>query len=315
MRIVSLVPAGTDILCALGLGPAIVGISHECEGAGAGRSVRLSRSILETNRLSSGEIDAAISRQVADGKPLYEIDAEQLAALRPDLILTQGLCDVCALPAEAVRRALTQLSPRPAIVSLDARSVDGVLDSVREVGEQTGHEQPACDLIDHLRSRLARVASAVADRPQVPVVCLEWLDPPYACGHWIPDMVDRAGGTDLLGRPGIPSVPIPWTEIERAHPPFVIAMPCGYDLPRALRDIDAVAGHTEWQRAIGKATVYVAAGGGYFTRPGPRLVTGIEVLASVLHPDAADWGVPADIVTRWRQPNGCSCSRWCSAPP
>ena len=301
MRIISLVPAGTDILFALGLGSDVVGVSHECDRpAGMAPPPRLTRSLIETGRLSSAEIDAAIAGQMAAGASIYEIDAGQLAALRPDLILTQGLCDVCALPARAVQHVLGQLSPRPAIVSLDARSVDGILDSMRDIGEQTGRERQARDLIEQLHARLERVATAVAGRPRVPVVCLEWLDPPYACGHWIPEMVERAGGTDLLGRPGIPSVPIPWVDIERAQPPLVIAMPCGYDLPEAVRDLERVAARTPWRHAIGDASVYVAAGGGYFTRPGPRLVTGIEVLASVFHPDAMNWPVTADVITRWQ---------------
>ena len=299
MRIVSLVPAGTDILFALGLGSDVVGVSHECDCPAAVPPSRLTRSVIETGRLSSAEIDAAIAGQVAAGAPIYEVDAEQLAALRPDLILTQGLCDVCALPARAVQHVLGQLSPRPMILSLDARSIDGVLDSMRDIGAQTGRERDAQNLVEHLQARLARVAAAVAGRPPVRVVCLEWLDPPYACGHWIPEMVKRAGGRDLLGRPGIPSVPIPWTDIEQARPPLIIAMPCGYDLPQAVRDVERVARCTPWKHAIGEAVVYVAAGGGYFTRPGPRLVSGIEVLASVFHPDAVNWPVAADVMRRW----------------
>jgi iron complex transport system substrate-binding protein len=136
----------------------------------------------------------------------------------------------------------------------------------------------------------------------VPVVCLEWLDPPYACGHWIPEMVERAGGRDLLGRHGIPSVPIPWADIEQVRPLLVIAMPCGYDLFQAVRDLERVAACTPWRQAVGDAVVYVAAGGGYFTRPGPRLVTGIEVLASVFHPDVVGWPVAPEVITRWPSP-------------
>jgi iron complex transport system substrate-binding protein len=299
MRIVSLVPAGTDILCALGLGSEVVGVSHECDHPPGMSPRRLTRSVVETSRLSSAEIDAAIAGQVAAGAPIYEVDAAQLAVLRPDLILTQGLCDVCALPARAVQDALGHLSPRPAILSLDARSIDGVLESMRDIGAQTGRERDAQDLVEQLQARLACVASAVAGRPPVSVVCLEWLDPPYACGHWIPEMVTRAGGIDLLGRPGIPSVPIPWTDIEQAQSPLIIAMPCGYDLPRAIRDVERVTACTPWKHAVGEAMVYVAAGGGYFTRPGPRLVMGIEVLASVFHPDVVSWPVAPDVIQRW----------------
>jgi iron complex transport system substrate-binding protein len=281
------------------LGSDVVGVSHECDYLADVRPPRLTRSVVETGRLSSAEIDAAIASHVAAGAPIYEVDAEQLAALRPDLVLTQGLCDVCALPARAVQHVLGQLSPRPMILSLDARSIDGVLDSIQDIGARTGREQDAQDLVERLQARLGRVAAAVAGCPPVSVVCLEWLDPPYACGHWIPEMVERGGGIDLLGRPGIPSVPIPWTDIERARPPLVVAMPCGYDLQQAARDVERVAACTPWKHAIGDAVVYVASGGGYFTRPGPRLITGIEVLASVFHPDVVNWPVAAEVITRW----------------
>ena len=303
MRIVSLVPAGTDILFALGLGSHVVGVSHECDiPAGAAPPPRLTRSTVALDGLSSAEIDAAIANQVAAGAPVYEIDADALAALRPDLILTQGLCDVCALPARAVDTALCQLSWRPETLSLDAHDIPGVLETIRVIGEHTDHVRRAQALIDALRARLDRAASAVAARPRVPVVCLEWLDPPYACGHWIPEMVECAGGTELLGRPGMRSVPVPWADVERAHPAVVIAMPCGFDVARAARELDRVAACTPWARAVGDATVYVAAGGTYFTRPGPGLITGVEVLASVLHPEVATWSVPAGAVTRWRAP-------------
>ena len=152
-----------------------------------------------------------------------------------------------------------------------------------------------------LRQRLARVVSAIADRPPVRVVCLEWLDPPYACGHWIPEMVRVAGGVDPLGRPGIPSVPISWSAVRDAHAPNIIAMPCGYTLERAVREVDAVAAQPAWKEAVGDAVVYVAAGGGYFTRPGPRLVTGIELLAASFHPDRVDWLLPPDGLSLWRE--------------
>jgi iron complex transport system substrate-binding protein len=301
MRIVSLVPAGTEILFALGLESHVVGVSHECDlPAGAPPLPRLTRSAVPTDGLSSAEIDAAIANQVAAGAPIYAIDAGALEALRPDLILTQGLCDVCALPAHAVESALRQLSWRPAVLSLDAHGMDGVLDSIHDIGEHTGHLARARALADELRARHERVASAVAPHPRVPVVCLEWLDPPYACGHWIPEMVACAGGAELLGRSGARSVPVPWADIERAGTSVVIAMPCGYDLSRAIQDLERVVACTPWTRAVGEATVYVAAGGTYFTRPGPGLVTGVEVLASVLHPDVVTWSVAAQAIARWR---------------
>jgi len=301
MRIISLVPAGTEIVFALGLERDVVAVSHECDYPPQAHDLpRLTQSAIGGATLTSAAIDAAVSARKATGAPLYHIDAEQLTALAPDLILTQGLCDVCALPSRAVRAALAQMSPRPPIVSLDGRSIDGVLESILEIGHATGRDTCAGELVSTLRQRLARVASAVADRPPVRVVCLEWLDPPYACGHWIPEMVQVAGGVDPLGRPGIPSVPIAWSAVRDAHAPNIIAMPCGYTLERAGREVEAVAAQPAWQDAVGTAAVYVAAGGGYFTRPGPRLVTGIELLAASFHPDRVDWPLPTDGLCRWR---------------
>ncbi len=302
MRIISLVPAGTEIAFALGLERDVVAVSHECDYPPQARDLpRLTQSAIGGATRTSAEIDAAVSARKATGAPLYHIDAEQLTALAPDLILTQGLCDVCALPSRAVRAALAQMSPRPPIVSLDGRSIDGVLESIVEIGRVTGQDTCAAELVSTLRERLARVVSAVADRPPVRVVCLEWLDPPYACGHWIPEMVRLAGGDDPLGRPGIPSVPISWSVVRNAHAPNIIAMPCGYSLERAVREVEAIAAQPAWQDAVGDAEVYVAAGGGYFTRPGPRLVTGIELLAASFHPDRVDWPLPADGLCRWRE--------------
>lgn len=301
MRIVSLVPAGTDIVRALGLDADLVGISHECDAPAGGASPpRLTRSLVPTESLSSAEIDSAVAERAASGAPLYALDTERLVALQPDLIVTQSLCDVCALPASAVDRVLADEFADAATISLDGRSIDGMLGSIQAIGARTGREHAARTLVLELRERLARVAAIVAGRRPTPVVCLEWLDPPYACGHWIPEMVERAGGLDLLGRPGIPSIPVSWSDIERVQPQLVVAMPCGYDLPRALDDIQQTAARAEWRRAIGDAVVYAAAGGAYFTRPGPRLVTGIEVLASVLHPEASEWSIPNDVVARWR---------------
>ena len=302
MRIISLVPAGTEIVFALGLERYVVAVSHECDYPPQARDLpRLTQSAIGGATRTSTEIDAAVSARKATGAPLYHIDAEQLTALTPDLILTQGLCDVCALPSRAVRAALAQMSPRPPIVSLDGRSIDGVLESIVEIGRVTGQDTCATELVFALRERLARVVSAVANRPPVRVVCLEWLDPPYACGHWIPEMVHLAGGVDPLGRPGIPSVPISWSTVRDAHIPNIIAMPCGYTLERAVREVEAIAAQPAWKEAVGDAVVYVAAGGGYFTRPGPRLVTGIELLAASFHPDRVDWPLPTDGLCLWRE--------------
>lgn len=298
MRIVSLVPAATDIVCELGLAASLVGISHECEVSPSGRdAARLTRSVIATETLSSAEIDVAVTAQAASGGPMYHIDVDQLLALEPDLVISQSLCDVCALPADAVEHVLADAAPTVPLYSLDGTSLDGMLRSIEAIGERTGRRDIARRIVGDLRARLDRVAFAVADREPQRVVCLEWLDPPYACGHWIPEMIARAGGVDLLGRAGAPSVRVTWSDIEHAHPPMVIAMPCGYDLTRALDELREISCRDEWRHAVREARVYAAAGGAYFTRPGPKLVTGVEVLASLLHSDAAAWNVPNDSVS------------------
>jgi iron complex transport system substrate-binding protein len=296
MRIVSLVPAGTDIVCDLGLEASLVGISHECGAEATSRPIRLTRSLVATESLTSAEIDAAVGDRAASGAPIYDVDVERLLALEPDLVVSQSLCDVCALPAHAVERVLADAAPRVPILSLDGSSIDGMLQSIEAIGERTDCATRARELVAGLRARLRRVAEAVGGRERPRVICLEWLDPPYACGHWIPEMIDRAGGVDLLGRAGVPSAAVQWSDIERANPPTIIAMPCGYDLERARADVAQMTARDEWRRAIGDARVFAAAGGAYFTRPGPKLVTGIEVLAAVLHPDAVTWEIPHGVV-------------------
>ena len=299
MRIVSLVPAGTDIVHALGLGDALVGVSHECAPVRADVP-RLTRSLVDTAPLSSTEIDAAVSAQAASGAPMYEVDSARLAALRPDVVITQSLCNVCALPGAALDAALEAFSPRPDLITLDGRTIDAMLDAIQRIGASTGCPARATVLVRQLRARLAAVAAAVAGRPARPALCLEWIDPPFTCGHWIPEMVARAGGQDLVGRAGEPSTRISWREIERLQPSLVVAMPCGYDLACAVYEVAAVAVLPEWRRAVGNARVFVAAGGAYFTRPGPALVTGVELLASVLHPDVVTWTLPTHAIVPWR---------------
>jgi iron complex transport system substrate-binding protein len=246
--------------------------------------------------LTSAEIDTAVSERAASGAPMYEVDVDHLIALAPDLVVTQSLCDVCALPTHAVERVLADAEPHVPIVSLNGRSLEGILESFEAIGAQTNCAARAHALVADFRARLQRVADAVANRERPSVVCLEWLDPPYACGHWIPEMIQWAGGLDLPGRPGIPSAPVHWSDIERVRPSVVIAMPCGYDLGRAMADVHEMSKREQWQRTTGEARVFAAAGGAYFTRPGPKLVTGIEVLAAVLHPGAVRGEIPEGVI-------------------
>ena len=289
MRIVSLVPSATEILFALGLGESVAAVSHECEYPDAARRLpRITASEIPTNELSSHAIDDAVAQRLRDGLPLYRIDAAALQQYEPTLLITQGLCDVCALPAQAVHHAMRALTTRPEVISLDANTVDGVLSSIVTIGEATGAADRARALVAALRARLERVTRAVSDAAPRRVLCLEWLDPPYQCGHWIAEMVRMAGGSDPASRPGIPSVPTTWDELCDTNPDLVVAFPCGFGVDRTMAEVEALRARGAWPSRL-QGIPLVIADSCYFTRPGPRIVDGIELLASVLHPDRVTW--------------------------
>jgi iron complex transport system substrate-binding protein len=283
MRIASLVPSATETLFALGLGDKVVAVSHECDYPPEARCrPRLTRSVLETAVMPSGDIDREIAVRVQAGLPLYEIDATVLEAARPDLIVTQSLCDVCALPARSVYTALEQLPFRPTLVSLEQRTFSGVLDDIVTLGRAVGVADRACRFVEALQQRLEAVRIAVAQCPPVRVICLEWIDPPYTCGHWIPEMVTVAGGVDPFARPGAPSAPITWSEIAKAEAEIIVAFPCGQDRVRARSDLTAAAARADAAATLRRLPVFVA-DAVLFTRPGPRVIDGVEALAAVLH--------------------------------
>jgi iron complex transport system substrate-binding protein len=300
MRIVSLVPSATEILFALGLGDSIAAVSHECEYPEAAKRLpRITASEIPTEELSSHAIDDAVAQRLRDGLPLYRIDAAALQAFAPTLLITQGLCDVCALPAQAVHHAMRALATRPEIISLDANTVDGVLNSIVTIGDATGTADRARALVAGLRARLTRVTSAVSDAAPRRVLCLEWLDPPYQCGHWIAEMVRLAGGSDPASRPGIPSVPATWDELCDTNPDLVVAFPCGFGVDRTTAEVEALRARGAWPTRL-QSTPLVIADSCYFTRPGPRIVDGVELLASVFHPDRVTWvRAAADALVRY----------------
>lgn len=286
MRVVSLVPNGTEILFAVGAGEMVVGVSHECDYPAEART----RPILTGSALhpgmSAAEVDAAVAAQVGSGKSLYTLDEARIAGLAPDLVVTQELCPVCAVSTEQVDGALKPLPRCPDLLSLDPRSLSDVLADIRRIGEITGHEAPARDLVAELEGRLAAVAARVAGREKPRVAALEWLDPPFAGGHWVPEMIVAAGGIDALAKPGDSSRRLTWEELAAADPDLLVAMPCGFDAAGAQGQIDAIAHRPEWQslRAVRSGRVYPVDANGCFSRPGPRLVDGIERLAELFHP-------------------------------
>ena len=281
MRLVSLLPSTTEIVYSLGLGEDLVGVTFECDEPPAARS---EKTIVvggrDTRGMTAREIDSYVRAQLAAGADLYTLRADALADLRPDLILTQDLCRVCALPSGHVEDALGYLGCQADVLSLDPHSLDEVLDSILTVGQRTGVPERATRLVGDLRARLARVEASVAGRRRPKVAVVEWVDPPFTAGHWIPDLVTAAGGLPVAADPGVPSVATSWDAIAAAEPELVVVAPCGYHLPGAVEQAQAVA------RALPGVPVWAIDADGIVVRPGPRLIDGVEALASILHPGA-----------------------------
>jgi len=281
MRLVSLLPSATEIVYALGLGDQLVGVTFECDEP---PSARAEKTVVVGGRDTTGmtpkEIDDYVRTQLSAGAELYTLHADALARLEPDVILTQDLCRVCALPSGHVNEALDYLGCRADVLTLDPYTLDEVLESILAVGTRTGVPDRASALVAKLRDRLAAVATAVADRPRPRVAVVEWVDPPFPGGHWVPDMVSVAGGEPVAARAGTKSVPITWAELSDARPDVALVAPCGYHLDGAIAQARVVA-----ERLPGVA-VWALDGDGLVVRPGPRLVEGVETIAGILHPGA-----------------------------
>lgn len=282
MRIVSLVPHATELLFALGLGSELVAVSHECDYPPAARELpSLTRDVLPPG-LSSRDVDAAVRDRVSAGEAIYELDEVQLEDLEPDLIVTQALCPVCAVSYETVAQIAATLPTQPEVISLDPHTFGETLGDIRTIAAATETRDRGVDLLRSIADRVDRVKLAVRglDRPRV--AALEWLDPPFAAGHWVPQLVELAGGEDALSLAGEPSEETSWELIRAARPDLVVAMPCGYGAERSAVEARGVAAELA---AVGARTVAVDSAA-YYSRPGPRLVDGLELLAHLLHPDA-----------------------------
>ncbi len=287
MRLVSLLPSATEIVYALGLGDDLVGVTFECDEPAAARSEKeVVVGGRDTRGMTPGEIDSYVRAQLASGADLYTLRAEALAALEPDLILTQDLCRVCAVPSGHVDDALDYLGCHADVLSLDPRSLDEVLDSILAVGQRAGAAERAAHLVGELRARLVRIAAAVARRRRPRVAVVEWVDPPFTAGHWIPDLVSVAGGVPVAATPGTPSVQTSWPAIAEASPDHVVVAPCGFHLEGAIDQAQLVT------QALPGVQVWAIDADGIVVRPGPRLVDGAEAIASILHPEAVPAAIP-----------------------
>ena len=298
-RVVSLLPSATEIVCAIGRGETLVGRSHECDfPAGVTRLPAVSTARIDGERLDAAAIDAEVARAVAGGEQLYGIDEGTLAELAPDLVITQTLCRVCAVEGDGVRGALRARALEAEVVELEPEGVEGVLASILALGGLLGAAGKARALVDAARARLGAVAAAVAGMPRPGVVVLEWTDPPYAAGHWVPELAAIAGGRELLGGPAAPSFRTTWEDIRALAPEVVVVAPCGYDLKRARAEAASprVLGELAGTPALRDGRLWAVDANAYLSRPGPRIVEGAELLAAILHPGSVE--MPAGAAAR-----------------
>ena|ERR1700729_315287 len=296
MRIVSLVPSATEMLFALGLGDDIVGVTHECDYPPEAQvRPKVTRDLLPAE-LSAAEIDAAVKERTLAGESIYALDADALHDLEPDLIVTQALCSVCAVSYDDVRAIAEELDTQPMVISLDPHTVGEVLGDARTIAQATDSKDAAVDLVREASARIDRIRLLTRAAPRRPrVVALEWLDPPFTAGHWMPQLIEFAGGEDALGFAGENSVQTTWEEVVAVQPDVVIVMPCGYDAEIAHREAEM---HRDQLAAIGAGEIVAVDASAYYSRPGPRLIDGLELLAHILHPELVpDPGPPARALT------------------
>ncbi|MCI0440504.1 MAG: cobalamin-binding protein [Chloroflexi bacterium] len=289
MRICTFLPSATEIVYALGLGDSLFGVSHECDyPADAKSKPKVVRSRFDPDEYTSQEIDRLVSEMMSRGERIYEVDEETLKRARPDLVITQELCEVCAVSFEDVQKAVVRLEMPPQLISLDPHGLQDVFDDIARVGQHTGTSGKAKDVVAGLRGRLDKVrakAASAARRPKV--ACVEWLDPLMVAGHWIPEMVEIAGGVDGMAKPGDPTRRIELGELLDYAPDVLILMPCGMDVECGVGELSLLEDLDRWEAmpAVRQGNVYMTDAGGLFSRSGPRLVDGVELLAQMIHPE------------------------------
>lgn len=297
MRICSLLPSATEIVLSLGVGDRLVAVTHECEVPSSAGSVPvITRSTMEPGTRTSREIHNHVTQALHRGSSLYSLDQELLERLDPDLILTQELCEVCAVSYGQVKLPGTRT-----ILSLEPRTLGEILDTIVEVGKAVGVEERAAALVGSLRERIDRVAAVArraSTRPRV--FAMEWLDPPYTAGHWVPEMIRLAGGRDEMGREGAPSVEVSWDQIAEYDPDVLVLMPCSLSLERTLDELARTRLPEAWSRlaAVRSGCAYAVESAKYFSRAGPRTVDGLEILAEIIHPELLPRTSPPDA---WRR--------------
>lgn len=290
MRIVSLLPSATEIVFALGLGDELQGLTYECDHPPEARTKPVvSSTVLPTDRpLSAAEIDDAVRARMESQEPIYRLNRALIQRIQPDVILAQDLCRVCAVPSGQVREALDELGVSAEVLSLDPHTLEEILESILQAGEALGRKDRAEELVEGLRARVETARNKALRLPSIRVLALEWSDPPFVGGHWVPDMVEIAGGVNLLSEKGKPSRGVTWKEIVDATPEVIVFMPCGYYLEEAEEELAGLYRNPDFAAtpAAREGAVFAVDASSYFSRPGPRIVDGLEILAWAVHPEA-----------------------------
>ncbi len=292
MRICSLLPSATEVIALLGLSDELVGISHECDYPPSIKNVPVMvEPMIPPHGLSSDDIDRQVHQLVASGQRLYRLNNHLLRQAQPDLILSQDLCHVCAVTPDQLHQALSSMPQQPTVLTLNPSTVHDVIDDVVRIGDAAGRSAEGHRLATQLRDRLDTIRTRVQDISHRPrVVCIEWLSPLYVAGHWVPEMVQLAGGQDVLAQPGSPSRVVTWDEVLASAPDVLIVMPCGFSVERTQTELFQLLqqpNHWRLSQSLAQRTFLVDASS-YFSRPGPRLIDGIELLAAILHPSGHD---------------------------
>ncbi|MBA2485535.1 MAG: cobalamin-binding protein [Nitrospira sp.] len=299
MRICSLVPGATEVVAALGLQQDLVGISHECDyPPDLAQIPVMVRPRVDSHRLSSAQIDEQVGTLLSGGTALYELDEPQLMAAHPDVLIAQDLCDVCAVTPSQLERVIRTLSPPPRMLTLNPHRLEDVLRDIETLGVALGQERAGRQLTTELRRRLDAVRTRLSSETLHPkVACLEWLSPLYTAGHWVPDMVEAAGAIDALATAGTASRKVNWDTLFASAPDVVVLMPCGFTIQRTRAELAAVTEHPQWKSlpAVRRGAVYLVDALSHFSRPGPRLIEGVEQMAAICHPDCYGNRLPASV--------------------
>jgi iron complex transport system substrate-binding protein len=301
-RLISFLPAATEMVFALGAGDMLAGVSHECDFPPEARAKPVVvKPALPLETMTLSEIDTAVAQRIGSGQSLYQVDEQLLEKIAPSHILTQDLCQVCAPSGNEITRALAALPVKPQILWFSPHRIEDIFQNMRDLGAAIGLAPRAEEWIATTRRRLQTIADKAKTASRRPrVFCLEWVDPYYCCGHWVPEMVELAGGEDALGRKGKDSVRIPWTDIERWSPEILIVSPCGFDTDKAAGQAEQLLRQPGWANlpAVRNNNVFAVNANAYFARPGPRVVDGVELLAHLIHPELFPWNGPSDAFQR-----------------